>query len=132
MDMSDIGKYGKKHFFICATCQTVLERNYMPMGIIHCSACNQQCNAKENVMPDVFSLSKKALKDVADVICDRWAPKTAFIYDDFAVFRFHDKNQHDKMCNYIDAHEAMFDGLDFVSDDDAHVMMRKTIEIVAG
>jgi hypothetical protein len=108
-----------------------MERGFMPMNVIHCAACNKSCDAKEAlIVPDMFSLAKKQLKDVADIFCDRWNPKTAFIYDNFAVLEFWSKDQFDTMCTYIDAHELMFEGLDFLTDEKTHILITKSPDIV--
>lgn len=135
MDIPDMGKYFKKgdqkFEFLCPTCGGYEGRNYMPLNICHCHTCNKSFTAKENLMADMFSLAKKEFKDIADVMCDRWTPKTAFIYETFAVFEFYTKEQHDQMRTYIDSHTLMFDGLDFESDDKTHLVMTKSPEIIA-
>ncbi|MHA2063936.1 MAG: hypothetical protein ACXABY_06080 [Candidatus Thorarchaeota archaeon] len=78
-------------------------------------------------MPDVFTIAKKSFKDIADIFCDRWTPKVAFIYEQFAVFQMHSKARLDEMCLYIDRHELMFDGLEFCTDEKEHLMMKREV-----
>ncbi len=123
-----------KYYFICPYCQTELERTYLPYDKVHCAACNQSFHKKgREVMPDLFSLAGKKFDAIADTFCDRWTPNTAYIYEEFAVFGFKEKEALDKMCNYIDSHELMFEGLDFQTDEKAYILMRRTQpEAVAG
>jgi hypothetical protein len=104
----------------------------MPMNIVHCSVCNKSFDAKEgHIVPDMFSLASKTLTDVADIFCDRWNPKTAFIHDTFAVFEFPDEKTLDTMCVYIDDHALMFEGLDFLTDEKTHILIFKSTDDVS-
>lgn len=119
-------KPSDKYYFVCPNCRTNMERGFMPQNVIHCSVCNKSSTAKEcQIVPDMFSLANKQFKDIADIFCDRWNPKTAFIYAEHAVFQFHNKEDLETMCTYIDSHTLMFDGLDFLMDDDTHLLMTK-------
>lgn len=133
--MRDFGKYFKKsdmkYAFLCPECGNIEERNYIPMNIFHCSSCNKSNNAEANIMANMFSLAGKPFRDIADAMCDRWAPKTAFIYDNYAVFECYTEEKLQEWRTYIDSHTLMFDGLDFQSDDKTLLLMVKPLGTVA-
>lgn len=123
------------HTYICPYCRATLRRNYEPLNHAYCHLCNKSFPAKANeykedkVVPDPFSLSNKTFKDIADIFCDRWTPEAAFVYQTFAVFKFKSKDDCLKMCLYIDEHEKMFDGLEFQTDNNDHLMMRVSTDV---
>jgi hypothetical protein len=122
---------GTIFYFVCPYCKSGLERPYNPYDKVHCAVCNKSFHKEEGkIVPDMFSLAKKELKDIADIFCDRWSPKTAFIYPDFAVLEFEDNDKLDQMCTYIDNHEVMFNGLDFHTDEKTHLMLRRSEEVI--